>query len=96
LRFKWWSGVLKPRNPKNATVIDRRSALRAPRSLKLPVRCKLSSLQKISMPAISLSEMDSGHGEWKTASLTRSRAASISLKLITRRQFWRKIDNRQD
>ena len=29
------------------------SALRAPRSLKLPVRCKLSSLQKISIPVIS-------------------------------------------
>ena len=39
------------------------SALRAPRSLKLPVRCKLSSLQKIFMPVISLSGMEGGQGE---------------------------------
>jgi hypothetical protein len=31
--------------------------------LKLPVRCKLSNLQKISMPVISLSGMEGGHGE---------------------------------
>ena len=39
------------------------SAFRAPRSLKLPVRCKLSSLQKISIPVISLSGIEGGQGE---------------------------------
>ena len=37
--------------------------LRAPRSLKLPVRCKLSSLQKISIPVSSLNGIEGRQGE---------------------------------
>ena len=38
------------------------SALRAPRSLKLPVRCRISSLQKISAPHSSESGADRVQG----------------------------------
>jgi hypothetical protein len=42
---------------------NRESALRAPRSLKLPVRCKLSNLQKTFIPVSSLKGMDAVQGE---------------------------------
>ena len=53
-------------------------ALRAPRSLKLPVRCRYSCLQKICAPVSSLSAADSTHGVRAMAPFKRERAATIS------------------
>jgi hypothetical protein len=50
--------------------------------LKEPVRCKLSSLQKILEPVIALSGIDSGQGLMLTAPAMRRAAARIS-KMLT-------------
>src|ERR1700685_3408908 len=60
---------------------SRSSALRAPRSWKEPVRWKLSSLQTMRAPLISLSGIDSGHGVTITPPLIRRRAALIADRL---------------
>src|SRR5262249_47555052 len=54
------------------------NALRAPRSLKLPVLWRCSCLQKIRAPVNSLSAADSMHGVRKIAPFRRDRAATIS------------------
>ena len=72
------------------------NAFRAPRSLKLPVRCAFSNLQKTSAPLISLSGIEWRQSEQKTAPAMRSRAASISLKVVTHRECQREIAPRQD
>src|SRR6185436_15534851 len=54
------------------------SALRAPRSLKLPVRWRCSCLQKICAPVSSLRAADSAHAVRMIAPFRRERAATIS------------------
>src|ERR1051326_685449 len=62
-------------------------ALRAPRSLKLPVRCRYSSLQKIFMPVASESGTEGGHGDSITWPRIRFAAASMSSN-CTARLYW--------
>src|SRR5208337_304999 len=57
------------------------SALRAPRSLKLPVRWRYSSLQKIFMPVASDNGIESGHGDCTTWPATRPAASWMFRKL---------------
>ena len=56
-------------------------ALRAPRSLKLPVCCRLSSLQKMFAPMNFEREGDSGQGERQMPLAIRRRACSMSLNV---------------
>src|ERR1044071_6772965 len=57
---------------------SRSKALRAPRSLNDPVRCRYSSLQNTLQPVASDNGTECGQGEWSTAEAIRSAADVIS------------------